>query len=212
MGPSVFEIKEVCGMKVLALDQGTLISGFAYFNGTNLVKHGVITANKSDEYWIRLQYMRNKIERLIKTHKPDYVVIEGITMQRDQQTTIKLGQLQGVIMGAAFSNNIPVDILLPTHWRKLNGFKQGGGVKRAELKQQAFDMVQDCYHLNPVPTEDEAEAIAIGIAWLREREYLPPLDAEVVEEKKKRKEKEIKDHVRKCCQRTKEQASYQIEE
>ena len=186
MGPSVFKIKEVCGMKVLALDQGTLISGFAYFNGTNLVKHGVITANKSDEYWIRLQYMRNKIERLIKTHKPDYVVIEGITMQRDQQTTIKLGQLQGVIMGAAFSNNIPVDILLPTHWRKLNGFKQGGGVKRAELKQQAFDMVQ--------------------------REYLPPLDAEIVEEKKKRKEKEIEDHVRKCCQRTKEQASYQIEE
>ena len=109
-------------MKVLAFDQGTLISGFAYFEGSDLVKHGVIAANKSDEYWIRLQFRRNKIERMIKTYNPDYVVIEGIAMQRDQQALIKLGQLQGVIMGASFSNNIPVDILLPTHWRKLNGF------------------------------------------------------------------------------------------
>lgn len=185
-------------MKVLAFDQGTLISGFAYFEGPYLVKHGVITANKSDEYWIRLQYMRNKIERMIKTYNPDYVVIEGIAMQRDQQALIKLGQLQGVIMGASFSNNIPVDILLPTHWRKLNGFKQGGGVKRADLKKQAFDMVQECYHLSPPPTEDEADAIAIGVAWLREREYLPPVKVEPTEKEKKKREKEIDAHVREC--------------
>nr|DAG45196.1 MAG TPA: RuvC [Caudoviricetes sp.] len=185
-------------MKVLAFDQGTLISGFAYFEGSDLVKHGVITANKSDEYWIRLQFMRNKIERMIKVYNPDYVVIEGIAMQRDQQALIKLGQLQGVIMGASFSNNIPVDILLPTHWRKLNGFKQGGGVKRADLKKQAFDMVQECYHLNPPPTEDEADAIAIGVAWLREREYLPPVKVEPTEKEKKKKAKEIEEHVRDC--------------
>ena len=128
-------------MKLLALDQGTSVSGYAFFDGTDLVKHGVISANKKDEYWIRLQYMRNKVERMIKEYRPDYVVIEGIAMQRDQQAPIKLGQLQGVIMGAAFSNQIPVDILLPTHWRKLNGFKQGAGVKREDLKRQAFDMV-----------------------------------------------------------------------
>ena len=187
-------------MKVLAFDQGTLISGFAYFEGSDLVKHGVITANKSDEYWIRLQFMRNKIERMIKTYDPDYVVIEGIAMQRDQQALIKLGQLQGVIMGASFSNNIPVDILLPTHWRKLNGFKQGGGVKRADLKKQAFDMVQECYHLIPPPTEDEADAIAIGVAWLRERAYLPPVKVEPTEKEKKKKAKEIEEHVRDCYQ------------
>lgn len=174
-------------MRLLALDQGTSVSGYAFFDGTDLVRHGVISANKKDEYWIRLQYMRNKVERMIKEYRPDYVVIEGIAMQRDQQALIKLGQLQGVIMGAAFSNQIPVDILLPTHWRKLNGFKQGAGVKREDLKRQAFDMVQDCYRLMPVPTEDEAEAIAIGIAWLREREYLPAL-GEVKTKKKEKKD------------------------
>lgn len=174
-------------MKLLALDQGTSVSGYALFDGTDLVKHGVIFANKKDEYWIRLQYMRNKVERMIKEYRPDYVVIEGIAMQRDQQALIKLGQLQGVIMGASFSNQIPVDILLPTHWRKLNGFKQGAGVKREDLKQQAFDMVQGCYHISPVPMEDEAEAIAIGIAWLREREYLPAV-GEVKTKKKEKKD------------------------
>mgnify|MGYP004623855569 CR=1 FL=1 len=192
-------------MKLLALDQGTLTSGFAYFEGTDLVKHGVIATNKSDEYWIRLQYMRNKIERTIKELRPDYVVIEGIAMQRDQQAVIKLGQLQGVIMGASFSNQIPVDILLPTHWRKLNGFKQGSGVKRADLKQQAFDMVQECYHLTPPPAEDEADAISIGVAWLRERGYLPAIEQKKKEKKPskkelKQKEKEIEEHVRECYQ------------
>lgn len=192
-------------MKLLALDQGTLTSGFAYFEGTDLVKHGVIAANKSDEYWIRLQYMRNKIERMIKEFRPDYVIIEGIAMQRDQQAVIKLGQLQGVIMGASFSNQIPVDILLPTHWRRLNGFKQGSGVKRADLKQQAFDMVQECYRLTPPPAEDEADAISIGVAWLRERGYLPAIEQKKKEKKPskkelKQKEKEIEEHVRECYQ------------
>lgn len=176
-------------MRVLAFDQGTSVSGYAMFDGTDLVKHGVLSANKKDEYWIRLQWMRNKIERMIKEYQPDYVVIEGIAGQRDLQALIKLGQLQGVIMGASFSNNIPVDILLPVHWRRLNGFKQGGGTKRAELKQQAFDMVQNCYRLSPPPTEDEAEAIAIGVAWLREREYLPTLLREDYAKKQKNKEK-----------------------
>lgn len=179
-------------MKVLAFDQGTSISGYAFFDGTDLVRHGVLAANKKDEYWIRLQWMRNKIERMIKEMEPDYVVIEGIAGQRDLQALIKLGQLQGVIMGTAFSNHIPVDILLPAHWRRLNGFKQGGGTKRAELKQQAFDMVQSCYRLSPPPTEDEAEAIAIGVAWLREREYLPTLMREDYIKQQKNKEKREK--------------------
>lgn len=162
-------------IKILVFDQGTLSSGYALFNGSDLVKHGALSADKKEEYWIRIQWMRNKIEHMVEEWNPEFVVIEGIAGQRDLQALIKLGQLQGLIMGTAFAHNIPVDVMAPPHWRRLNGFKQGGGTKRAELKQQAFDMVQAEYGLEPEPTEDEAEAIAIGIAWLRERGFLPAL-------------------------------------
>lgn len=169
-------------MKLLSIDQSTKATGWAMFDGTDLVAHGVISPKSGEDLWERMQIIRNEIDRLIKENKPKAVVIEGVAMLRDQQALIKLGQLQGLIMASAFSRNIPIDIYMPTHWRKLNGFKQGGGVKRAYLKQQAIDMIENDYGLSP--TEDEAEAIAIGVAWLREHGKLPRLDAEKNKEKK----------------------------
>ena len=160
-------------MKLLSIDQSTQATGWALFDGTDLVKHGIITPRKSDDLWERMQIIRNGIDRIIKEEKPKAVVIEGVAMLRDQQALIKLGQLQGLIMASAFSRHIPIDIYMPTHWRKINGFKQGGGVKRAFLKQQAIDMIERDYMISP--PEDEAEAIAIGVAWLREHGKLPSL-------------------------------------
>lgn len=161
-------------MKLLSIDQSTKATGWAIFDDTDLILHGVIAPKSGEDLWERMQIIRNEVDRLIKENKPKAVVIEGIAMLRDQQALIKLGQLQGLIMASAFSRHIPIDIYMPTHWRKLNGFKQGGGVKRDFLKQQAIDMIEKDYGLSP--TEDEAEAIAIGVAWLREHGKLPRLD------------------------------------
>lgn len=152
-------------MKILALDQATLITGYALFDDkANLIRHGVIDLHKEKDAWERMQLMRNKVDQLVQDYKPKVLVVEDIAMQRDVQAVIKLGRLQGLLMASAFSRGIPVQTYLPTQWRKIIGVKQGAGIKRSELKAQAIEIIRQTYGLEP--TEDEAEAISIGLAFL----------------------------------------------
>ena len=158
-------------MKIIAFDQSTVKTGFAVMNGTDLEKYGVIDLHKEEDHWIRSQEMFHQTARLIKDTKPKLVIIEGVALQTNPQVLMKLGQLQGHIMAAAWGRNIPVMIYLPTQWRKILGMTQGKGVKRADLKRQSIEFVQKCYPIEV--TEDEAEAIAIALAYLKESGQLP---------------------------------------
>ena len=77
--------------------------------------------------------MRQMIQSRIKNNRPDLVVIEDVALQSSPKTLIQLAQLQGAIMGVCELNNIPYEIIKPSEWRKILGFKQGRA-KRAELK------------------------------------------------------------------------------
>lgn len=158
-------------MKIIAFDQSTVKTGYAVMDGTDLEKHGVIDLHKEDDQWIRSQMMFREIERMIKAVKPRVVIIEGVALQTNPQVLIKLGQLQGTIMAAAWSRNLPVQIYLPTEWRKKLGIKQGKGIKRQELKEQVVSLVEETYGFSPM--EDEAEAIAIALCYLRDSGVIP---------------------------------------
>ena len=159
-------------MKILALDQSTNITGYAVLDSKNgdLIKHGVIDLHKEKDTWERTQIMRQQVDLLVKENKPKVVLLEDVAMQRDVQAVIKLGRLQGLLMASALSRNIHVLIYLPSQWRKILGIKQGAGVKRPELKAQAKQLIQDVYGLEP--TEDEADAACIGLAFLVEQGHV----------------------------------------
>lgn len=72
-----------------------------------------------------------------------------------------LSQLQGMIIGYAYSHNIPISSPLPVEWRHRLSFIQGKGVKRAELKQQAIDYIKNKFPESNY-TEDECEALCIA--------------------------------------------------
>ena len=152
-------------MNVLSLDQSTMKTGYAVFNDNLLITHGVIDLHKEHSSWEREQLMRIKIKDLIKQHRPKVVVLEGVSSKSNPQTVIMLGRLQGYILSAAWDQNADTKIYLPTKWRKINGIKQGPRT-RQELKEQSIRLVEDSYGVT-LP-EDEAEAIAIGIAYLKD--------------------------------------------
>lgn len=150
-------------MKTISFDQGTQKTGYAVFDGMDLYRHGVIDLHKERDSWEREQMMRIAIKHIIKQYKPKLVVLEGVALSRGNvQTSLSLGRLQGYVLSAAW--DIPADarIYYPTEWRKLLGFKQGGGIKRDVLKAQAIEMIQRTYGID-VP-DDEAEAICIGLS------------------------------------------------
>lgn len=95
----------------------------------------------------------------------DHIVIEDTVLQKSPQTMKKLSQIQGVLIGYCIEHGLPYFVLPPASWRKLLAFKQGNGIKREELKQQALQLVESTYHIQV--SDDEADAICIGLAHIK---------------------------------------------
>lgn len=157
-------------MRIIAFDQSTVVTGYAVFENESLIAHGVIDRHKEGDLLIRAHQMWQEIDTLLRDVRPDAIVFEGVALQNNAQVLIKLGNLQGHIMASAWSLGIPFSSYLPTQWRKKLGFHQGGGVKRSDLKKQAVELVEDTYGIHV--REDEAEAVAIGLAYLKEQKEI----------------------------------------
>lgn len=150
-------------MRVLAFDQSTRVSGWAYFENGKYISSGVIDMNNSDlETDKRSFEMAKAIWKIIKKYNPTHLVMEDTQQQNNVKTVITLARLQGMIIGYAEAHKIDVHILLPSQWRAALDYTQGPKVKRAALKQQSIDYVKKEYNLNLI--EDECEAIAEGVA------------------------------------------------
>ena len=152
-------------MKVLSFDQATNLTGYAVFANSKLKKFGLLDFHKltADE---RAEQMIMGIYNLIDSVKPDIVVVENVQSQANMQVVIMLARLQGAIIGYCYKKNIPWKTYLPSQWRKIIGIAQGRGTKREELKARSLECVKTITK-EPV-SEDVAEAIAIGCAYLKE--------------------------------------------
>ena len=149
--------------KVLSLDQSTRVSGYCLFEDDEYVCSGVVDMSKSKlDTYNRSFEMAKALWKIIKKHKPDYLVIENVQAQSGVQTVIILARLQGMIIGYAEAHGVETYILLPTEWRAQLKYSQGPKVKRAELKQQSIDYVKNKYGFDR--PEDECEAIALNDA------------------------------------------------
>ena len=149
-------------MKILAFDQSSNLSGYCLYNGA-IMNSGVIDKHKIKDSDLRIAEMSKEICEKIQEFKPECVVIEGIQNQSSTATVILLARLQGMILGYCYAQKIQTEILAPSRWRSKLGFKQGAGVKRDELKQQAMDYIADEFLVDDIDT-DQAEAICIACA------------------------------------------------
>jgi Holliday junction resolvasome RuvABC endonuclease subunit len=147
--------------KVLAFDQSTRVSGWAYYENNQYIESGIIDMSKSKLKTDKRSFeMAKALWKVIKKYKPEILFIEDVQQQSSAKTMIILARLSGMIIGYAEAHNVDVHIITPSQWRSMLDFKLGAGVKRQELKQQSIDYVKETYGID-VP-EDEAEAIALG--------------------------------------------------
>lgn len=153
-------------MRVLALDQASIITGYAIFEDGDLAGFGKLTANKSSDPADRFEEMCRQIHLLFLKSKADIIIFEDVSLRTSIKTLITLSRLQGAIMDIAYSYGTGFKIYAPTQWRKVLGFNQGKAVRREVLKEQAIDYVSRCYGITV--NDDVAEAICIGLAYLRD--------------------------------------------
>ena len=149
-------------MRILSLDQASVITGYALFDGDTYIDSGVITKNKSIPIAERVPSMALSICAKIKEVKPDVVILEDIQNQSSVKTVIDLARLQGGIIMYCANKHIPIHIYHPSTWRRELGFTQGTKTKRDALKEQAIEYVKSIGM--QIDVEDENEAVCINIA------------------------------------------------
>ncbi len=156
-------------MIYLALDQALQTTGWAIFDDNELINHGhfSIPANKSIEF--RLNEVMVRLSMLEEQLHFKDIFFEDIQSQQNKETYKKLAYVQAAIMIWCYNTDHKFTILAPSHWRKVlkDKFKVSFGKSRTEQKKAAQKLVRQQFNIDA--TEDECDAICIGLAGVHEK-------------------------------------------
>lgn len=155
-------------MKIMAIDGSTKATGYAIFNEKKLEKYGCITASSTDLIK-RIKKMITELEQILTDGGINKIILEEVRPEfttTNLKTYKALMYLQAAIVFLIHErfNNIDIEFVYPSEWRKLCGIKTGAGVRRESLKTKDINFVKDEYGV--VVNDDEADAIAIGHAYV----------------------------------------------
>lgn len=147
-------------MRLLALDQASVTSGYAIFIDGELKDCGKFTF-EDDDIGIRLVKIRNKVLSLIISNNIDYVAFEDIQLQNNVPNNVQtfkvLSEVYGVILELIKELKISCEIVHSNKWKSELNIK---GTARAEQKRNAQLYVQQTYNLKAA--QDTCDAICIG--------------------------------------------------
>ena len=159
-------------MRILAFDQATLKTGYALFDGEDMVEHGVLERGKKEfkDTDTRCRAMALAIDEMIREKAPDIVIIEDVVFQHNNpKTLIQLARIQGEVIGYCDMAEVPIHIMPAVTWRKALGFKPNQ--PRIDLKAEAQQFVLDTFDL--FVTDDEADAICMAyVVWKNHQDYI----------------------------------------
>lgn len=149
--------------KILALDQASRTSGWAVFNGSNLVASGTFTYD-DENFSARLVKIRNKVISLIQQYEVEKVLLEDIQLQgqTNNVTTYKaLAEVIGVLEELCCELKIPHEMVHSQTWKSTLNIK---GRDRATQKRNAQAYVAAAYEKKV--SQDESDAICIGTHYI----------------------------------------------
>ncbi len=145
---------------ILGLDPGLAITGWGLvrLEGNRLTHrgHGTIKTRAGDASAKRLACLHSGLMAIVAAHLPDEAAVEEVFMNRNPQSTLKLGQARGVVLLSVA--HLPV----AEHATRLVK-KAVVGTGSAE-KQQVMAMVARLLPGCGPLCEDSADALAVAIA------------------------------------------------
>lgn len=151
--------------KLLALDQASRTTGWAYFEDDQLKQFGKFSTNEED-IGERLYYIKNQVNNLISKYEVDEVVFEdiqfqksvnGISVPENVKTFKMLAMVFGIVHELCVEIEMPRTAVLASTWKSKLGIK---GKTRTDQKKDAQRFVKEKYNIKC--TQDECDAICIG--------------------------------------------------
>lgn len=144
--------------RILALDQASHITGYALFEGKQLIKWGTYEAKSKTED-ARTHEINEWLQSKIYSWELDYIGLEGIQYQENFGVTTfqTLARLQGVLINTCFDQNIRYEICPTNTWRHHCNVK---GRSRCDKKKSMQLLIKKWYDISV--SDDIADAIGIG--------------------------------------------------
>lgn len=164
-------------MRVLGIDPGTQVMGYGVVEEErgNLQRVGEGTISPTGELPERLGRLYEGLQELIRTYSPDAVAIESPFYAKNVLSTLKLGQVQGVVVLAA--NHAALDSCSYTPMEIKVAVVGYGRATKAQVRE----MVKRLLGIDGALSLDASDALAVAIchihtAELRKRygQDLPP--------------------------------------
>lgn len=148
-------------MRIIGLDPGLRATGWGIIlaegNRLSHVAHGTIRTNPDDELAYRLRTVHDALAELLAEWQPQAAAVEETFVNKNPSSTLKLGQVRGVVLLAPATIGLPVAEYAPTVVKKAVV-----GTGRAE-KDQVHAMIKRLLPGVMVAGPDAADALAIAI-------------------------------------------------
>ena len=151
-------------MKILWIDPWTTTTGFALMQKDSgkfsLLDYWVFSTNPNIDLSIKLLEIWNDIQDIIKSFKPDVIVIEKLFFQTNLKTGIDVAQARWVIMYEAMRADLKILEFTPLQVKK--AITGNGSANKLQL-QNAIKMI---LWLDTIPKPDDAaDAIWLAYMW-----------------------------------------------
>lgn len=147
-------------MRILAVDPGTLITGYALIDCVDgkytVVDYGCIRPPQKYKISDRYLIIFESIDALLEKYTPSCLVVETQYVKYNVQTTIKLGMARGAVLVAAARRKVKIYEYAPSQAKRA---VVGRGYAS---KAQVQGMVQLLLQIQDVP-EDAADALALAV-------------------------------------------------
>ena len=162
-------------MRVFGIDCGTEVTGYGVVESDDTARQprlvlkamGAIRLKKTLTTAERLEQVFRELQGELVRWTPDAVAIEEVFYSVNAKSALKLGQVRGVALLAAATQNLPVAEYAPL---KIKSSVVGYGLAK---KEQVQFMVARLLDLTEVPQpSDAADALAIAICHIHTAQTL----------------------------------------
>ena len=104
--------------RILGIDPGTNVLGFALIDAdkraVQVLEIGVVTfAHVGSDHTIKLRYIFEQVQDLIRQYEPAEMAIEAPFFGKNVQSMLKLGRAQGVAIAAGMVNGLVITEYMP---------------------------------------------------------------------------------------------------
>jgi len=150
---------------ILGVDPGIASTGYGVIKTRDnaealLIKCGVVTTFKEDDYEERLKQIYDGISKIIKSFSPDVVAIESIFYSKNLKSLVLVSEAIGVITLAATNYGLKVKKFTPLEVKSsITGFGKA-------RKEQVQLMVKNILNLDEnIKSNHASDALAVAICY-----------------------------------------------